>query len=88
MVQEQLLDTRHMRMPEPLLAALSALDALAPGMCLRLLTEREPLLLYPLLETRGFRYTRLGAGPDGWQVLIRRTREAGTGRRDEGAGEA
>ena len=79
MAQEQLLDTRRMAMPEPLFAALAALDALAPGACLRLVTEREPLLLYPLLETRGFRYTRLGGGPDGWQLLIRHAREAGTG---------
>jgi uncharacterized protein (DUF2249 family) len=83
MAQEQVLDTRHMSMPEPLLAALAALDALPAGMVLRLITERDPLLLYPLLEARGLHWTRLGGGADGWQILIRHTGDHAAG--DAGA---
>jgi hypothetical protein len=77
MAQEQVLDTRHMSMPEPLLVALAALDTLPAGVTLRLITVQEPLLLYPLIEARGFHCTRLGSGADGWQLLIRHAGAAG-----------
>jgi uncharacterized protein (DUF2249 family) len=79
MAQEQVLDTRHMSMPEPLLAVLAALDVLPAGVTLRLITERDPLLLYPLLDVRGFRWTRLGGDAGGWQVLIRHTGDRAAG---------
>jgi uncharacterized protein (DUF2249 family) len=77
MTQIQVLDARNMVMPEPLLATLAALDSLQSGACLRLLVERDPLLLYPLLEERGFRYSRLGSGASGWEVLIWRAGDSG-----------
>jgi tRNA 2-thiouridine synthesizing protein A len=68
--QVAVIDTRHMEMPGPLLATLSALESLQPGVCLHLLTDRDPLLLYPLVETRGFRFRRLGNRGGTWEVLI------------------
>jgi hypothetical protein len=48
------LDVSQLEPPEPLQQALAAIDTLAPGVCLRLLHRREPLLLYPILEQRGY----------------------------------
>ena len=54
MSAEQLVDVRGMEQPEPLLRALAALDGLASGECLHLLSHRDPILLYPLLAQQGF----------------------------------
>ena len=43
-----------MEQPEPLLRALAALDGLASGEFLHLLSHRDPILLYPLLAQQGF----------------------------------
>jgi tRNA 2-thiouridine synthesizing protein A len=70
LAQVEVIDARHMAMPGPLLATLAALDSLQPGVCLHLLTDRAPLLLYPLVEARGFRFRRLGNRGAAWEVLI------------------
>jgi uncharacterized protein (DUF2249 family) len=51
-----LLDVSMLEPPEPMQQALAAIDTLAPGEYLCLLHRREPLLLYPVLEKRGFSY--------------------------------
>lgn len=55
----QVLDVSRLEPPQPLERALAAIDTLATGACLCLLHRREPLLLYPILEQRGYaRITR------------------------------
>jgi tRNA 2-thiouridine synthesizing protein A len=51
---ERILDVRGLEQPEPLLRALAALDTLGNGEYLRLLSDRDPVLLYPLLDQQGF----------------------------------
>jgi len=53
-----MLDVRGLEQPEPLLRALTALGELAAGEYLRLLSHRDPVLLYPLLAQQGFAYER------------------------------
>jgi TusA-related sulfurtransferase len=48
------LDTRGLPAPEPALQILEALDLLGPDEQLRVLTEREPTQLYPVLERTGY----------------------------------
>ena len=48
------LDVSQLEPPEPLQQALAAVDTLATGVCLCLLHRREPLLLFPVLEQRGY----------------------------------
>ncbi len=68
--RERVLDVSALPPPEPLERALEALDRLAPGEYLRLLHRREPRLLYPQLEARGFCYrVRPGQGVP-FEVLI------------------
>lgn len=50
----RVLDVSQLEPPEPLQQALAAIDTLATGVCLCLLHRREPLLLFPMLEQRGF----------------------------------
>lgn len=54
--QEQRLDVSALEPPEPLQRVLAALDGLGDGEFLHVLHRREPLLLYPELDRRGFRY--------------------------------
>ena len=58
MSAEQMLDVRGLEQPEPLLRALAVLEELAAGEYLRLLSHRDPVLLYPLLAQQGFAYER------------------------------
>jgi len=58
MGMEHLLDVRNMELPEPLLRALAELESLLPGDYLRMLSHRDPVLLYPLLASQGFSCTR------------------------------
>ncbi len=51
---ERVVDVRGMELPEPLLRALAALDGLAAGEYLHLLSHRDPVLLYPMLAQQGF----------------------------------
>lgn len=54
--RERILDVSDLEPPEPLEQVLSALDDLGDGEFLHMLHRREPLLLYPELDRRGFRY--------------------------------
>ncbi|NIR31309.1 MAG: DUF2249 domain-containing protein [Gammaproteobacteria bacterium] len=56
MTRERVLDVSELPPPEPLEQALSAVESLCPGEYLRMLHRREPWLLFPELDTRGFRY--------------------------------
>lgn len=56
MARERLLDVSDLEPPEPLERVLTALDELGDGEFLHMLHRRDPLLLYPELERRGFRY--------------------------------
>jgi len=70
MAEEHLLDVRDLELPEPLLRALAELESLRPGDYLRMLSRRDPLLLYPLLESQDFSY-RQRRGEDGvYEILI------------------
>ena len=51
------LDNRGLTPPEPMVRILGGLAALGPGDDLEALMDREPMLLYPELERRGFRWT-------------------------------
>ncbi len=59
-IRERLLDVSPLEPPEPLFAALDAVDALGPGECLRLVHRREPHPLYAHLLERGC----------AWRVLV------------------
>lgn len=50
----RLLDVSDLPPPEPLERAVAALGTLGPGEALRLHHRREPCLLYPILDERGF----------------------------------
>jgi len=50
------LDARGLEPPQPMMKILEAVTALPSGATLAAHTDRQPLLLYPLLEQRGFTY--------------------------------
>jgi len=54
--RERVLDVSDLEPPEPLERVLAAIDELEDGEYLHMLHRREPLLLYPELEQRGFSY--------------------------------
>lgn len=60
------LDNRGLQPPEPMVRILEALGGMLPGDQLVALMDREPLLLYPELERRGFAWTFEAGAP---QVL-------------------
>lgn len=51
------LDNRGLEPPEPMVRILEAITGLSPDDRLVVLMDREPLLLYPELERRGFAWT-------------------------------
>ncbi len=62
------LDNRGLEPPEPMLRILEALNELADGAELTAQMDREPLLLYPHLDNRGFAH-RIEAEGDGSYLL-------------------
>jgi len=70
MCAERILDVRGLEQPEPLLRVLAALNSLADGEYLRLLSHRDPVLMYPLLEQQGFAYEKPVDLADSVEVLI------------------
>ncbi len=66
-----LLDNRGLQPPEPMVRILAALERLGPGQVIEALNERDPLFLYPELQTRGaaIRTETVAAGV---RLLIRR----------------
>ncbi|MDH5665299.1 MAG: DUF2249 domain-containing protein [Nitrosopumilus sp.] len=67
---EYLLDVSQLEPPEPLQKALSALDELQAGQYIRLLHRRNPELLYPILEKRGYAFHTFRAKEPAFEVLI------------------
>jgi uncharacterized protein (DUF2249 family) len=66
------IDNRGLQPPEPMVRILEALSRLKAGETLEALMDREPLLLYPELERRGFAWEFTERG-DGSLLSIRRT---------------
>ena len=76
MAAEIVLDVRGLEPPQPLEQALEASALLAPGQRLRMIHHREPCLLYPLLEKRGFCHRTADADADRFELLIWRKDDA------------
>lgn len=57
------LDNRGLQPPEPMVRILGALTTLPEDAELVVLMDRDPVLLYPELERRGFGWTIEGAEP-------------------------
>jgi uncharacterized protein (DUF2249 family) len=70
---EHLLDVCNMEYPEPLLRAIAELESLSPGRYLRMLSHRDPVLLYPMLKSQDFSFTRQRRGDGIYEILIWRT---------------
>lgn len=51
------LDARGLEPPQPMMKILEALATLPAAATLLARTDRQPLLLYPLLEQRGFSFS-------------------------------
>jgi TusA-related sulfurtransferase len=77
MSREIILDVRGLEPPEPLERALDAVAALQPGERLRMIHNREPCLLYPLLAKRGFQHIAEAKAEDHHEILIWRSGDAG-----------
>lgn len=65
------LDNRGLQPPEPLIRILDSLEHLGPGEVLEVLNERDPVFLYPELQSRGAA-VRTDKQPDGVRLQIRR----------------
>lgn len=64
------LDNRGLLPPEPMVRILQALEGMKPGEVLEALNDREPLFLYPELESRGHAI-KTERQPNGYRLLIR-----------------
>lgn len=73
---ERMLDVRGLEQPEPLLRAVAALSDLAAGEYLHLLSNRDPVLLYPLLTQQGFVYEKPAEWAENVEILIWRAGDA------------
>ena len=67
---EVLVDARGLEPPQPMQRILEALASLPEGATLRARTDRRPMLLYPKLEERGYRYETREADGDGFETRI------------------
>ena len=65
------LDNRGMMPPEPMVITLETLENMTPGEVLEGLYDRDPLLLYPELQTRGHQAHCEKTGASVYRVLIR-----------------
>ena len=70
MSRQQVLDVRDLEPPEPLLRVLAATDTLMSGEYLRVLSRRDPVMLYPLLTSQGFEYRTMAGAAAGFEILI------------------
>jgi uncharacterized protein (DUF2249 family) len=66
-----IVDNRGLQPPEPMVRILAALASLPEGGEVVALMDREPLLLYPELERRGFTWT-FNPGSGEHRLAIRR----------------
>ena len=67
----QRIDNRGLQPPEPMVRILSRLQELPEGDELEALMDREPRLLYPELERRGFAW-EFENGDGGYVLTVRR----------------
>ncbi len=65
------LDNRGLMPPEPMVFTMEAVEGMASGEVLECLYDREPLLLYPELQSRGHFAHCDKLGPSEYRVLIR-----------------
>ena len=65
------IDNRGLQPPEPMVRILSSVAELGDGDELTALMDREPMLLYPELERRGFTW-EFGPRDDHFAITIRR----------------
>ncbi|MGD9935699.1 MAG: DUF2249 domain-containing protein [Dehalococcoidia bacterium] len=65
------IDNRGLQPPEPMVRILGALAGLPPGEVLVALMDREPLMIYPELERRGFEW-EFETGTGSHRLVIRR----------------
>jgi uncharacterized protein (DUF2249 family) len=64
-------DNRGLEPPDPMVRILNALSAADPGDDLLAFMDREPMLLYPELERRGYEWD-IEAGEEHFVLRIRR----------------
>ena len=76
MSAEHLLDVSGLEPPEPLERALEAAAALPAGGYVRMQHRREPVLLYPLLAERGFRWSTRAGAATAFEIFIWRGADA------------
>jgi uncharacterized protein (DUF2249 family) len=68
--QEILLDVRGLEPPEPLELALDALSILKTNQCLRMIINREPYPLYPMLDRDDFLHETDSLPDGGCEIRI------------------
>jgi TusA-related sulfurtransferase len=68
--EEVTVDARGLEPPQPMQRILEALAGLPDGATLRARTDRRPMLLYPNLDERGYRYETREADDDGYETRI------------------
>ncbi len=73
---QSFLDVRGLPPPEPMQRALEAVEALAPGQTVQVLTDREPTLLWQELVRRSHTYTS-EQNAEGYRTTIRHGAAAG-----------
>jgi uncharacterized protein (DUF2249 family) len=66
------IDNRGLQPPEPMVRILEAIEQLSNGDQVLALMDREPLMLYPELERRGFAWTFEAGDADGHRLTIER----------------
>lgn len=66
----RLLDVGGLEPPEPMVRILEALDALGPDERLRVLIDREPLPLYPILRRHNYQYRTIPVANARYEVMI------------------
>ena len=64
------LDCGIMEPPEPMLRLLESLDRLEKGEGIQMLHRMKPILLFPKLQERGFKFQDLEHAPDHVEVQI------------------
>ena len=66
------LDARGLEPPQPMMKILEAIAVLPADAMLAAHTDRQPMLLYPLLEQRGFTYETIKHSDGSHLTHIRR----------------
>lgn len=66
------LDVHDLQPPEPMMKILENLERIDETSVMVINHHREPHLLYPILEERGYRATCIKIGEDKYRILIRK----------------